>query len=150
MNIKLFAVGLIIFVVLFISISFRESDDLRAGIVCWREGYCIDVEVMESERARRKGLMYRDFLRDDAGALLIFDSPGIHGEWMRNMKFPTDFIWLDEEKVVIHMHENLTPCGGGACQVYYTPKPALYGIEVNAGHSRKNNLSVGDVVEILI
>lgn len=85
---------------------------------------------------RMIGLMYRDGLEKDQCMLFRFGSPGIHGIWMRNMRFPIDIVWADSKKRIVHVVENAQPCTGINCRTYYPTAPSMYVVEVAAGVAR--------------
>jgi len=125
-----------------ILMAFHQAAPPQAE-VCWESGGCLKVKVLESDYWKARGLMNVERLPEDEGILLKFGSPGIHGEWMKNMLISTDFIWLDAEMTVIHIHDSLKPCDQGECPVYRPPSPATYGVEANAGYARRHNITAG-------
>jgi len=63
--------------------------------------------------------------------LFVFENPGIHGIWMKDMKFPIDIIWLDKDMSVISKELNVSP--DTYPQVFYPSREAYYVLEVKAG-----------------
>jgi uncharacterized protein len=120
----------------------------RVAEVCWRPGDCARLDVLDDPQSMKKGLMGVSQMPEDGGVLLVFERPGINGEWMRGMLISTDFIWMDEDNTVVQVLSSLPPCGPGACEVHTSPVPVLYGAEVNAGYAARHNLSAGMKVEI--
>ena len=68
--------------------------------VCFKDT-CFRVEIVESERDRSIGLMYREKLDANKGMLFLFPVEGRHPIWMRNTLFPIDIIWLDKDNKVV-------------------------------------------------
>lgn len=116
--------------------------------VCFEDAMCVKAEVLNDPSLRRRGLMFRTHLPEDEAVLLVWDEPGIHGEWMKNMELSTDFIWLDENLKVVHVLHSLQPCGKGECPVFVPPQPALYGLELNSGYAIEHHISKGSRVNI--
>jgi len=106
---------------------------------------CIQAEVVSAFAEREKGLMFRESLGDDKGMLFIFEEEGLYSFWMKNMRFPLDIIWLDLNKKIVDIKENVMPCSG-SCEILSPENKAKYVLEVNAGFTRRNKVKVGEVV----
>jgi uncharacterized membrane protein (UPF0127 family) len=106
-------------------------------------GRVINVELMINDQDRALGLMFRPSLPADRGVLLVFRGSGFHGIWMKNCRFPIDIIWLDEERRVVHVAENVPPCKADPCPSYEPLRRASYVLEVNAGQAREDEATVG-------
>lgn len=108
-------------------------------------GERIDVELALTKRAHMLGLSIKENLPEGEGMLFIFPKSGEYSFWMKDMKFPIDIIWIDENRRVVFIQPNAKPESYPAT---FTPEDdALYVLEVSAGFSQKNNLKVGDKVE---
>jgi uncharacterized membrane protein (UPF0127 family) len=68
---------------------------------------------------------------DDPGLLFVFDEPGLHGIWMKDMRFPIDILWLDDAFQVVDVRKNVAP--DSYPTVFKPTKPARYVLEVTAG-----------------
>lgn len=111
----------------------------------------IRVDLADTESERRNGLSGRESLEQDEGLLFIFDRKDIFPTfWMKDMKFPIDIIWINDEKIV-KIDKNVPPPPEGAedknLKLYNPDKPIDYVLEVNAGFSDRHNIKVGDGVE---
>jgi len=62
----------------------------------------INVELANTNASREIGLSYRTSMNQDEGMLFVFDKIGKYGFWMKDMNFPLDILWLDEEGRVIY------------------------------------------------
>ncbi len=78
--------------------------------------------------------------------LFVFDKPDIYSFWMKDMLFPIDMIWISEDGKVVYIERDARP--ESYPNSFIPDAPAKYVLEVNAGFSEKNNLKVGDKVEI--
>lgn len=107
--------------------------------------------VAKDQKQKQIGLSKTNKLADNEGMLFVFDEKGIHSFWMRDMKFPIDIIFIDDNKVV-YIEKNAavpTSTTQTAQLPIYRPKaPANYVFEINAGLSDKYGLKEGDVVQI--
>lgn len=98
-------------------------------------------EVVKTPEEIRRGLSGRENLLSDHGMLFVFSSPGRHGFWMKEMKFPIDIIWLDENKKIIHIERRVQPETYPA--VFYPDAPALFVLEVEAGFADSEQIGIG-------
>jgi uncharacterized membrane protein (UPF0127 family) len=109
-------------------------------------GRVLDVEVMVSDQDRALGLMFRPSLPEDQGMLFIFERSGFHSIWMKNCRFPIDIVWLDEERRVVHVADDVPPCKADPCPAYEPLRRARYVLELNAGQARREEVVVGATV----
>jgi len=58
-------------------------------------------EVADSSSERAKGLSGRSSMASDWGMLFIFPQPGRHSFWMNQMKFELDFVFINDQAVLI-------------------------------------------------
>lgn len=101
------------------------KDTLRIGEKIFK------LEIADEPAELIKGLSNRESLPKDYGLLFVFPETGKHGFWMKDMKFPIDIVWLDENKEVIGITKNLKP--NSYPQVFYPPKDIKYALEINTG-----------------
>jgi len=106
-------------------------------------GKVLKAEVMVTDEDRAMGLMFRPSLPEDRGMLFDFFVADFHGIWMKNCRFPIDIVWLDEERRVVHVAENVPPCRKDPCPAYEPLRRARYVIEMNAGQARREDVTVG-------
>jgi len=109
-------------------------------------GKTLNVYLARTPLEREVGLSAFQGIADNQGMLFIFDLPEKPGFWMKDMKFPIDIIWINGNQVV-DLTKNL-PAGSNELTKYYPNVEIDRVIEVNAGWSKKNNLKVGDSIEI--
>src|SRR3989344_2558804 len=108
--------------------------------------------VVEAERAdsflkRQQGLSGRKQLKENGGMFFIFDKPAAYPFWMKDMEFPIDIIWIDENYRVVDITKNALP--ESFPKIFLPSKPVKYVLEVNAGFADKNNISVNDKIEMV-
>lgn len=107
----------------------------------------IDIEVADNDRKTAQGLMYRNSMQKNAGMLFLMRSEQIQGFWMKNTYIPLDMIFVNSAKEIVTIHPNTTPLLESS---YYSTKPSLYVVEVNAGYCHTNNIKVGDKIDFTI
>ena len=114
---------------------------VKIGIQEWH------VELTKNDWTRAMGLSGRKFLGENDGMLFVFNRPNVQRFWMRDMKFPLDIIWIDNNKVV-GVAENLPPASFNSLKTYASPVPVRFVLEVNAGSAQKFGINVGNEVFI--
>ncbi|MBI5151685.1 MAG: DUF192 domain-containing protein [Candidatus Pacebacteria bacterium] len=108
------------------------------------------VEVAQSPNALEKGLGGRDSIGSD-GMLFILPQKSIPTFWMKDMKFPLDFIWIDGDKVVDITEGVLAPRASELESVLprYSPKfLTTHVLEIPAGSTKKYGIQIGDSVTL--
>jgi uncharacterized membrane protein (UPF0127 family) len=118
--------------------------------VFFPNGKIITAELAVSDAERARGLMFRENLNPDEGMLFIFDYAGAHSMWMKNMLIPLDFLWLDSEKRIVHIEENIPPCEREPCPSYGSKIPAMYVLELKAGSIKENELKLYDQISFVL
>lgn len=116
------------------------------SIVCFNTE-CVNVEVVDSDLERKKGLMHREFLEEKHGLLFIFDTENRYSFWMKDTLIPLDIIWINKSLEIIHI-EKAEPCKVDPCKPYIPKEKAIYVVEVNAGYTEKNSIQLGDRISI--
>ncbi len=111
----------------------------------------IKVEVADTQAVRAKGLGERDTLAADSGMLFIFEKPGRYPFWMKGLKFPLDFIYIKDSKVVDMIKNVPSPLPGEKDQdllIYMPNQEVDMVLEVNAGFIDAHGVKTGDQVHI--
>jgi len=127
---------------LFLCNAVLAAQDIR---VCFEGGKCIQAEIADRDESRRKGLMFCEKLPQDAGMLFVFEGEARPSFWLKNVKFPLDIIWIDENKTVVGINTECLPCQEN-CASIVSEFPVRYVLEVNAGFVDENKIKVGDKV----
>ena len=102
------------------------------------------VEVVSTPEEMSLGLGNRQSIPPRQGMLFIFPEYARHSMWMKNMRFPLDIVWLDDNKKVIKIYENVPLCDVNQnCISYNSYYKAKYAIELNAFDASRIGLAVG-------
>ncbi|MBN2145066.1 MAG: DUF192 domain-containing protein [Candidatus Aureabacteria bacterium] len=117
--------------------SFSENISIRIG------DKTLQVEVVRSNRSRKKGLQGRKFLKENSGMLFIFNRPQILQFWMKKTRIPLSIAFLDEEKKILQI-EDLFPYDLKSVK---SKEKCLYALEVNLGWFKKNQVKPGLMME---
>lgn len=105
----------------------------------------LQVVVADTPQARRQGLSGRDTIPED-GMLFVFEESARHGFWMKDMRFPIDIIWLDQDGQVVDVKKRVTP--DSYPDTFKPDTPARYVVEVEAGLYETFQLEIGDNIQI--
>lgn len=105
-------------------------------------GDSISLETAGTPAEQELGLGGRASMPADQGMLFVFPAPGDYGFWMKDMEFPIDIIWLDDNFRIMHVEKGLSP--DTYPKVFDPHARASYVIEVNAGIAEKYSLKEGD------
>lgn len=138
----IFLVGLVLFTCFY---YFRHPLTTHVTI----RGHVISVELAITESEKEKGLGYRDVLAPDAGMLFVYQNKDRYGFWMKGMRFPLDFIWIDGNQIVDLSQNIPAPSSDTAQPITLSPRAAVDKVlEVNAGTIGRYGIAVGDTVRI--
>lgn len=110
------------------------------------KGVSIPVEVSDTPEKRSLGLGKRDKLEKGWGMLFVFEKRIPHSFWMKNMRFPIDIIWLDNQRIV-ELAENVPPPQEGESPKVMEPRlPSNFVLELESGRARALGLKVGQML----
>ena len=101
----------------------------------------IPVTIADTDESREQGLSGTPTLAPGTGKLFIFDHPGKYSFWMKDMNYPIDIVWIDEEWKVVSITEAVSPLSYP--MTFYPSEPVRYVLEVNAYEAVPLNLSIG-------
>ncbi len=107
----------------------------------------VKVELATTSETQERGLSGRENLKNDEGMLFIFSKSNKNYFWMKEMNFPIDMVWIDDNFKVIYIKNNAQP--SSYPESFGPGVDNRYVLEILAGFSEKNNLKVGDFVEFL-
>ncbi len=114
-------------------------------------GAVLTVEIADTPSKRNKGLGNRESLALDQGMLFIFDRLDKYNFWMKGLKFPLDFVWIKDDKVVDILQNIPAPVKNQTDKdlPIYTSKELINKVlEVNAGVVQKLGIKTGDNIKI--
>ena len=138
-----FFVVIIFFGFLFSIPQKHNPEDIK-GVKIAGQNIKVDLALTPANQAR--GLSVRESLRANEGMLFIFPQSGNYSFWMKDMNFPIDIIWLDEYKRIIYIKKDARP--ELFPESYGPESESRYVLEVMSGFTEKNNLKMGDRVEL--
>lgn len=107
----------------------------------------LEVEVADTQPSRELGLSGRKSMQDDEGLLFVFDEPGRYGFWMKDMQFPLDIVWINQNGVIVSIERDLSP--DTYPKTYMNQSEALYVLEMNKGLAERFGLYLGSKIKIV-
>ncbi len=138
---------LIFFMIMICHLVFPSEEYIQVFLPC---GEVIYAELAVTDQERQKGLMFREGINPDQGMLFVFEREGIHSFWMKNMKFSIDIIWVDRDKRIVHIEENVPPCKTEDCPSYAPEVFSKYVLEIKGGFSKEYGLELYDRLEFIL
>jgi uncharacterized membrane protein (UPF0127 family) len=106
----------------------------------------VKASVAKTWPERIQGLSGTPFLPEDVVKLFIFDSPGLHSIWMKDMLYAIDIIWVNAGGEIVSIKESATP--ESFPESFLPEAEAVYVIETAVGFSARHNLKIGDMVTL--
>lgn len=107
----------------------------------------LNLIISDTQPLRELGLSGRNSLENDVGMIFIFPLEDYYGFWMKDMNFPIDILWIDNNKIIVDELSNVSP--STFPKVFRPKQKSLYVLETNAGFFEKNAIQIGDKVEFL-
>ena len=135
-----FAVSLIATSLVGVSASSAEELTIVSGDVSHK----FNVEVVSSDAARAKGLMFRRRMAADAGMLFDFQREQPISMWMRNTYISLDMIFAYKNGTIHRIAEHTEPHSE---KTITSGEDVRYVLEINGGMAGKLKLAPGDRIE---
>lgn len=104
----------------------------------------LKAEIADTPIKQEKGLSGKMELNDDQAMLFIFSKLGYYNFWMKDMNFPIDIAWLDENKKIIHIENAVSPATYP--KSFNSSRPSLYVLETSANFFMEHKIKIGDLV----
>ena len=122
--------------------------DLKAVVTV--NGFNLTADLAITDEQKAEGLAVKDSLKENEGMLFVYEQPSDQSFWMKDMKFPIDIIWLNNNGTVVYIRHNLQPCimtFDFLCPIYTPDKDSLYVLETVSGFSKKHSIKIGTHVD---
>lgn len=100
----------------------------------------VNVEVVATEAAIERGLMFREHLPPDQGMLFVMGEERAWSFWMRNTLIPLDMIFIKKDLTIAGIVENAEPRTETLRQV---ATPSMYVLEVVGGYCAAHKIVAG-------
>jgi len=106
-------------------------------------------EVAVSKDKQQLGLTYKDSLNPYDCMLFVFQEPSTTPFWTRDMNFPIDIIFLDKNKHILQIFQNIQPCTTDQCTAYAPKEPYYFVIELAGQSVSKHKITKDTTVEFI-
>ena len=113
------------------------------------DNHTFSVEVATTSAQQQQGLSGRASLPQNQGMLFVFKTPNRYPFWMKEMNFPLDMIFINNDKIV-DIFQNVPPPKSATANLpIYTPNAsANHVLEINSGISKTDGFKKGDSVKV--
>jgi len=108
------------------------------------------VEIAETDQEKALGLMHRKEIPDNFGMLFIYPGEDFRGMWMKNTLVSLDLIFLNSQKEIVEIFNNVPPCVKDPCKSYISGEKAKYVLELKGNRSKELNLNEGDRIFFIL
>ena len=135
----LIVILIVFFIILAIPIPMKKTTTLKY------KDFVFETEIRDTNSGRKTGLTNYESLDKSQAMLFEFKEENEYGFWMKNMKFPIDMIWLDEDFKITDIKNNIQPCESEPCPIYIGI--GKYVLEIYADLSNELNMIVGDSID---
>lgn len=108
------------------------------------EKFKILVYMADNAEKRTKGLGGLSSIPPDYGMFFIFDGSDYISIWMKDMLFPIDIIWIDENNKIVRIEKNISP--ETYPKIFTAPVKARFVLELNAGMAATYGLKAGEAI----
>jgi len=120
-------------------VAYRDDITIKVG------NNSVSAEVAANTQEQNLGLGGRSCIGADKGMLFAFSQPGQYDFWMKDMKFPIDIVWLNENKLVVTVKSNVMP--NTYPKTFTSTKPAKYVLELGADRAQQLNITEGTTLQ---
>jgi uncharacterized membrane protein (UPF0127 family) len=100
--------------------------------------------IADTEDKKEMGLGKLSSIPENKGMLFNFDEPASYGFWMKDMIFPLTIVWLDKNKKVVSLNENVSVDSFPA--LFYPKSNAMYVLEITAGAEKNFGIATNTVL----
>ena len=107
-------------------------------------GARLNLLLATTTEAKTRGLSGMFSLPTDEAMLFTFNPPVREGFWMKEMNFPIDIIWIDQENKIVDVWQDALP--SSYPKIYFPKANSSYVLETNANFFKNHDLMIGDSV----
>ncbi len=106
--------------------------------------YIFTLEIAQTPREQKTGLMHRKHMEQDAGMLFIFPKEAPQAFWMKNTYMPLDIYYINGAGRIDQIYRMTEPF---STKPLPSRNPALAVLEINGGLSDKLGIKEGDTIK---
>lgn len=124
----------------------ETDDNMKIDGFITVKKFKIPVHLAKSEAERIKGLSDLHSINKKHGMLFVFENSDYQSMWMKDMLFPIDIIWIDEDYRIVHIEKNISP--DTYPKIFTAPVKARFVLELKAGMGKYYNLLASDLISL--
>jgi hypothetical protein len=130
---------------IFLCFSAQATDELSELLLIDPDGlsHMLQIELVNTQAGRARGLMFRESLAANSGMLFDFGQPQAVVMWMKNTLIPLDIVFIRGNGEIANIRENADP---QSLQKIYSSGPVRATLEVNAGLIKQLGIVTGNRV----
>jgi uncharacterized membrane protein (UPF0127 family) len=150
MSLNKIIIGFIIILLIFSGIIVFELNHAsmpKSKVII--DKHTFSVETATTSAQQQQGLSGRASMPQNQGMLFIFTRAEPYPFWMKDMNFPLDMIFINNNKIVDIFQNVPQPKNSNAKLPIYTPSASANQVlEINAGLSKADGFKKGDTVSV--
>ena len=126
----------------------EQPSDSSLKTVTFPDNKIIHVKLADTRETQTRGLSGAPDLNSFDGMLFIFPEEHTARFWMKEMNFPLDIIYLNNQKQIVEIHRELPPCADiAACpKISAAGANVRFVLEIAAGKAAESNLQIGQTL----
>lgn len=106
----------------------------------------LKTEIVSTYFQEQTGLSGRACIAQDQAMLFDFGSLGYYPIWMKNMHFPVDMVWVNNDKQVVKLETNVFPFSYP--KKFVNTQLARYVLELKSGQIRSLGIEEGTILNL--
>ena len=110
-------------------------------------GHIFSLYLAKTSEEQSVGLAKYNKINQNQGMLFLFQRADNYSFWMKDMQFPIDIIFIENNKVV-DVFQNVPVSPNDNLPVYTTKTKANKVLEINSGLAKKYNIKIGTEVRL--
>ena len=103
-----------------------------------------DIEVVSKFEERREGLMFRKSISKNYGMFFIWDYKRQQCMWMKDTSLSLSVAYISNKGEILEIYDLVPFSKKSVC----SKNSVRYALEVNRGWFKKNNINIGDSINI--
>lgn len=148
-NIRLLTGAIVIFfLAILILVIFISKNNSQTKTKVTINNKSFNVFVAKTETEKQIGLSSKNKIDDDQGMLFLFDKPDFYSFWMKEMKFPIDIIYIENNKITTIIKNAQVLSETGNLPTYQPKEKSEMVVEIKAGLAEKYKINEGSSVKI--
>lgn len=105
----------------------------------------LHAEVVDTDKTRAQGLMYRQYLAPNSGMLFVFDEVHTPCFWMKNTPLPLSIAFITDKGVITNIEDMIPFNTASTCPI----AAVKFALEMEQGWFQAHQIHAGDQVKRL-